>query len=157
MGDFLEDLGKRITETAEAVSKKTGEVVETQKMKNQIRLLERDNNRDFREMGKLIYEKFKQGEVLDETFAKDCKAVEEREEAIAEYLKEIANLQGKDLCPTCKNHLEPDMLYCPKCGTKVEEDIFEKEDVIFEDIFEETEQEEPEEEATADEVEAEDE
>ena len=33
MGDFFEDLGKRITETAGAVTKKTEEVVETQKIK----------------------------------------------------------------------------------------------------------------------------
>ena len=42
MGDFFEDLGKRITETAGAVTKKTEEVVETQKIKSQIRVEERN-------------------------------------------------------------------------------------------------------------------
>lgn len=45
MGDFFEDLGKRITETAGAVTKKTEEVVETQKIKSQIRVEERNKER----------------------------------------------------------------------------------------------------------------
>lgn len=128
MGDFFEDLGKRITETAEAVSKKTEEVVGVQKIKSQIRVLERNNEKDFQTIGKMVYDKFKQGEVSDVKFIELCEAVEERKESVEAYLKEIAGLQGKDICPNCKNHIEPDMAYCPKCGTRLEEDIFEEED-----------------------------
>ena len=55
MGDFFEDLGKRITETAGAVTKKTEEVVETQKIKSQIRVEERNKERDLQHLGKLVY------------------------------------------------------------------------------------------------------
>lgn len=127
MGDFFEDLGKRITETAEAVTRKTEEVVGVQKIKNQIRVLQRKNESDFQEIGQLIYDKFKSGEVLDTKYIDLCVQIEKREDEIEEALKEAAVLRGKDICPNCKNHLEPDMLYCPKCGTKVEEDIFEEE------------------------------
>lgn len=130
MGDFFEDLGKRITETAEAVTKRTGEVVEIQKLKSQIRVMERNNERDFQDIGKMVYDKFKQGEIVDTKFIELCGAIEEREESIENYLREIAERKGKDICPNCKNHLEPDMAYCPKCGTKVEEDIFEEEDIV---------------------------
>lgn len=144
MRDFFEDLGKRITETAETVSKKTGEVVEVQKIKSQIRMLERNNERDFQDIGKMVCDKFKQGEVEDVKFIELCKAIEEREESIERYEKEIAELKGKDICSNCKNHLEPEMAYCPKCGAKVEEDIFEEESTE-EEMFEEVDAEETEE------------
>lgn len=123
----MEDLGKRITETAETVSKKTEEVVGIQKIKSQIRVLEKNNERDFQDIGKMVYDKFKQGEVVDVKFIELCEAIEERTESIEEREKEIAALKGKDICSNCKNHLDPGMAFCPKCGAKVEEDIFEEE------------------------------
>ena len=68
MGDFFEDLGKRITETAGAVTKKTEEVVETQKIKSQIRVEERNKERDLQHLGKLVYDRFQKGEVIDTVF-----------------------------------------------------------------------------------------
>ena len=68
MGDFFEDLGKRITETAGAVTKKTEEVVETQKIKSQIRVEERNKERDLQHLGKLVYDRFQKGEVIDTAF-----------------------------------------------------------------------------------------
>lgn len=136
----MEDLGKRITETAETVSKKTEEVVGVQKIKSQIRVMERNNERDFQDIGKMVYDKFKEGEVVDAKFIELCEAVEKREDEIEASLKEIAAIQGKDVCSNCKSHLEPDMVYCPKCGAKVEEDIFEEEfeeDNVFEAVHEE--------------------
>lgn len=127
MGDFFEDLGKRITETAEAVTKKTEEVVETQKIKNQIRVMRRSNEKDFEDLGKMIYERFQKGEVMDLKFIELCEAIEQREESIEVYLKEIAEIRGKDVCKNCKGELDPGMAYCPRCGAKVEEDIFEEE------------------------------
>ena len=41
MKDFFEDLGKRLSETAEAVTAKAGDAIEIQKLKAQIRELAR--------------------------------------------------------------------------------------------------------------------
>ena len=45
MKDFFEDLGKRLSETAEAVTAKAGDAIEIQKLKAQIRELARGNAR----------------------------------------------------------------------------------------------------------------
>ena len=80
MKDFFETLGKVVVEKAGEVSKKTGEVVEVvtkktgevvdvvakkteqtvevQKLKSQISLMERNNERDYKDIGKIVYDRF---------------------------------------------------------------------------------------------------
>jgi ribosomal protein L32 len=131
----LENLGKTLSDTAEAVSKKTKEEVEVQKIKSQVRGMERSNERDFQDIGKMIYDKFKKGEVVDTAFIELCEAIEGREQAIEEAGKKVAELKGLDVCPNCKEHVNADVVFCPKCGTKMEEEIIDVEET--EDIFEE--------------------
>ncbi len=135
----LENLGRTLSDTAEAVSKKTKEEVEVQKIKSQIRGMERSNERDFQDIGKMIYDKFVKGEVIDTEFVELCEAIQGREAAIEEATKKIAGLKGLDICPNCKEHVATDVVFCPKCGTKMEEDIIdaEEEEDIFEEVVEE--------------------
>ena len=48
MKDFFEELGKYIGETATIVGNKAGEVIETQKLKSQVRSLTHENTVDFK-------------------------------------------------------------------------------------------------------------
>ena len=51
MKDFFEELGKYIGETATIVGNKAGEVIETQKLKSQVRSLTHENTVDLLELG----------------------------------------------------------------------------------------------------------
>ena len=62
MADFFEDLGKKITEVADDLGRKAGDTIETQKIKSQIRSLKRANERDYLDIGRMVYEKFQDGE-----------------------------------------------------------------------------------------------
>lgn len=148
MADFkqnLENLGKLISEKAEVVSKKTGEVVdavakkteeavEMTKIKSQISTMERNNERDFKDIGKMIYERYKKGEVVDAEFIELCESIAEREDSIRKSKEEIAGLKGLEVCPSCDAHLDADANFCPKCGAKLEEEV---EQSTGEDSFEE--------------------
>lgn len=136
----LESLGKTISEKAEVVSKKTEEAVEIQKIKSQIRVMERNNERDFEDIGKIIYERFKKGNVVDTEFVELCEAIEDREESIEAYKKQVATIKGLDVCSNCGAHLEPSVIFCPKCGSKVEEiveEVVDEMQEVVEDVFEE--------------------
>ena len=50
---------------ASDLGKKTEDTLEVQRIKSQIRSLDRANERDYIEIGKKIYQKFKAGEVAD--------------------------------------------------------------------------------------------
>lgn len=93
MSDFFEDLGKRITDVVEDIGKRAGDTLEVEKHKSQIRSLKRANERDFIEIGRTVYEKFKNGEVSDLDYTALCEAIEKREEEMAEHEEEIQNIK----------------------------------------------------------------
>ena len=75
MADFFEQLGKKISDVAEDFGKKTEDTLEVQRIKSQIRSLDRANERDYIEIGKKIYEKFKAGEVADLEYIALCESI----------------------------------------------------------------------------------
>lgn len=147
MADFFDDLkenlgdwGKVISEKAEVVVKKTGEAasvvakkteetVEIQKLQSQIRVLKRNNERDFRDIGKMVYERYQKKEEINEEYVELCEAITERKKSIEDYKSQIAKIKGLDVCPNCGEHVESNVSFCSKCGTKLESD----EDDVFED------------------------
>lgn len=137
MGTFWEELGEKIGMTAEMVNNKAeevvglvgakaGEAVELQKLKNQIRILEKSNENDLADLGRLVYEKFKDGEVLDDEAVGLCEAIQNREVSIAEYQQKVSDVKGDVLCERCGKVLAKGMTYCPYCGEKAPESAEDK-------------------------------
>ena len=65
----------------------------TGKGNDQIRSLDRANERDYIEIGKKIYEKFKAGEVADLEYIALCESIEKREEEAVQCQEEIRKIQ----------------------------------------------------------------
>ena len=144
----LEDLGKIISkkagkavdvvtqkagEAVDVISKKAEETVEITKIKSQIGTMERNNERDYKDIGKMIYEKYKKGEVVDDGFIELCEAISEREDSIRKAKEEIAKLKGLEVCPKCDARLEAGVNFCPKCGANLDGGTKESADEDFEE------------------------
>lgn len=82
MADFFDDLGKKISEVASDLGKRTEDTLEIQKMKSEVRTLKRANERDYRDIGRMMYDKFQKGEITDTSCIELCSAIEKREEEI---------------------------------------------------------------------------
>lgn len=142
MRNFLEDLGKRLGETAESVTNKAGEAMEIQKLKSQIRTLERENDNDLAELGLAVYDQFKAGTEVGEEAAGLCEAIQSREESIAECMQKISDVKGDSQCEECGKTVGKGMAYCPYCGHKMpeipeeEEDIVEEAEEVVEEVVE---------------------
>lgn len=89
VADFFEDLGKKITEVADDFGRKAGDTIEVQKIKSQIRSLRRANEKDFMDIGRMVYEKFQDGELSGTDYITICEAIEKREEEIEQKEVEI--------------------------------------------------------------------
>lgn len=119
MKDFFEDLGKRIGETAETMTNKAGDAIEIQRLKSQIRNMARGNAVDLMELGKMIYDRYKAGEAVEEAAQGLCEAIQNRETSMEDYEKKISKIKGASECPNCGKLVAKDMAYCPYCGEKV--------------------------------------
>lgn len=95
MDDFFSELGRKLSETADIVGKKTNEIWDTEKLRSQIRSLERANERDYMDIGKSVYENFQNHEVTDESCIEFCEAIEKRQEKIEDLKKEIGRIKGE--------------------------------------------------------------
>ncbi len=133
----LEEVGKKIsdtlTETAGTVGKKTEEIVSVQKLKSQIRTLQRSNEREYMDIGKMIYEKFQSGGEISGEYAAICEEIQKREQEIEDAMKQIAEIKGIGVCSNCQTALDKGMAFCPTCGQKVEKQPY---DVDAEDVEE---------------------
>jgi hypothetical protein len=128
MGTFFEDLGKKIGETAETVTNRAGEVVEVQKIKNQIRVLERGNESAYIALGQIIYRHYKNSEFVDSEAIGICEAIQNREESIEKYEQQISKVRGDVKCSNCGKSVAKEMAFCPYCGEKFPESSGEEAD-----------------------------
>ena len=94
MAGFFDDLGKRLSETASDLGKKAEDTMEIQKKKSDIRSLGRANDRDYMDIGKIIFEKYHSGEVIDEDMAALCEAIDQRNAEVDKIQAEIDHING---------------------------------------------------------------
>ena len=73
----------------------TGDTLEIQKIKSNVRTLKRANERDLADIGRMVYEKFQSGEVSDMDYVTLCEEIEKREEEIEKQEEEIVKIQGE--------------------------------------------------------------
>jgi len=135
----FDDLGKKLGETVDNVSAMAGKSIEIQKLRNQVRNLERGNALDIQSLGRMVYQGFLDGVKLEDKPGEICEGIKSREEGIEELLNKIALLKGVRTCPKCGKTASKEMVYCPYCGTELpplpEEDLEEAE--VGEEVTEE--------------------
>lgn len=127
MKDFFEDLGKRLGETAETVTNKASEAIEIQRLKSKVRRLARENAVDLMEMGRMIYDGYKEGGEVSEEAEPLCQAIGGREDSMKKLNRKIAELKGAFECKSCGKMVAKDMSFCPYCGAKAEKEVYEGE------------------------------
>ena len=94
MADFFEELGRKISDVAIDLGKKTEDTLEIQRLKSDIRALKRANDRDHMDIGRMVYEKFNDGEISDIDYFAVCEAIEKRNEEITKLTEEIDRIRG---------------------------------------------------------------
>ena len=98
---FFDDWSKKITETVDVVGKKAAELVEIQKLHGQILNLEKNMDKNYIALGKLLFEKYQNGEALCEEAVAHCEEIAGSAILIDEYRAEIAELKGMKSYSEC--------------------------------------------------------
>ena len=154
--DLFGSIKQTITETAGAVGKKTEEFVETQKMRNKVRTLQREIRKKYADVGEIVYKRYVDGDTMDEELTGHCEVVMGLQKELAECKESMAAKQGKNVCPACGISNPKDAVFCMYCGTELPGEEEEKEEEWFtQGPVEETEDQEEKEETEGEEPETE--
>ncbi len=129
--DLFGSIKQTITETAGAVGKKTEEFVETQKMRNKMRTLQREIRNKYADLGEIVYQRYVDGDTTDEELTGHCEVVMGLQKELAECKESIAAKQGKNVCPACGISNPKDAVFCMYCGAELPVEEDEKEEDWF--------------------------
>lgn len=93
--DLFGSIKQTITETAGVVGKKTEEFVETQKMRNKVRTLQREIRKKYADVGEIVYKRYVDGDTMDEELTGHCEVVMGLQKELAECKESMAAKQEK--------------------------------------------------------------
>ena len=99
--DFFGNLSKTLKKTVDTVGKKTDEFVEIQKIRTRQHALEDQIEKNYQDIGQIIYNRYLNGEAFDENLAGICKDITDLEKEIADCREDVANKRGRIVCPAC--------------------------------------------------------
>lgn len=119
-GDFFTDFGATISKAAKDIGNRADSFVETQKIRTKILSEKKLVEKDFTDLGKMIYKRYVEGEPLDETMAEICEDVTQRKKVIAAYRETMAKMNGEMICPACGASVPEDAAFCMQCGAPID-------------------------------------
>lgn len=119
--DIFEDISKKISKTAEDVGRKTNEVIERQRLRNQIVTMEREIGLLYESMGKILWERYEEEQVVQAEFLVSCETIAEKKDMIEQYKADLLAFSGTKACKTCGAVLDKDDAFCKKCGSSMKE------------------------------------
>ncbi|MEN6315389.1 MAG: zinc-ribbon domain-containing protein [Clostridiaceae bacterium] len=117
----LDNITRKVSDTAKAAAKKSGSVVEVTRLNMSISTEEEKIRKIYTDMGKQLYEDYAQGKIVGEKLQDYCIRIDEIIANIDEMRGKILELRNVKACPNCGIELDIDMEYCYKCGRKQEE------------------------------------
>ncbi len=89
MKDIFYEFGQKVGEVADQVGKMTEEAIETQKLKSQIRKLSKNNEEQFVLIGRMIYQQYQNGEILEEKYCNICEEIRVRNQEIDSIRRQL--------------------------------------------------------------------
>lgn len=129
-GRFMDGLGEKISKTAKELSGHAETIYETQKLRNKISNENRAVDKLLSDLGNILYKQYIAGEELEDNQKIICEQIDQHMQNIEKISEDLANMQGKKVCPVCQQKVAKNAAFCPNCGTAcpvaeepVEEDI----------------------------------
>ncbi|WP_097028629.1 hypothetical protein [Clostridium peptidivorans] len=90
----LTKIAQSVEEGANIIAKKSSDVVEISKLNFNISNEEKSIKNKYEEIGKIIFEKYKNSEIIDKDLEEHCKELDNSLTIIKELSNKISNLKG---------------------------------------------------------------
>ena len=115
---FFDDLKKSLTDVSETIAKKSGEVMEVQKLKLKKCTIESDIRKDYELLGRIYFNAMEESGAIDDSVLEIFQKIVEAKDAVAEIEKNLEKFSKSKKCPVCGGKSSKDTAFCPHCGTK---------------------------------------
>ena len=129
MADFFEKITGSIDKSIKTVSSKGKELIETTKLKAEIKDVQDSIQKKFQALGKKVFEMLNKGGLNEEELRADCgkvsslfKKITELEEAIKKVeLESLKTKFGHDatICSKCESLMRLGDKFCSSCGSTI--------------------------------------
>ena len=93
--EIFDNIGRAISDAAETVGRKTGELAELAHLKNQVYGLERAVKKDYTDLGKMMYERYVSQGTIEEDLLPICEEIAQKEILIDQYNGEIDSIKNE--------------------------------------------------------------
>ena len=116
--DFFGNLGQALSKTAKELSGRAEDVYETQRLKNKISAEERQIDKIMADLGKIVYQRYKEEVPVDDAQKALCEQIDQRMEQIEQLRTDINELKirTRRICPSCGKEVEKNAAFCKFCG-----------------------------------------
>ncbi|HHW46046.1 MAG TPA: zinc ribbon domain-containing protein [Clostridiales bacterium] len=116
---FIEDTIVKAKEVFDIAGRKTGEVIEIQKLKVNAASLNHQIAKDYETLGRLWYDIHKANSGNTESLEVLCKEIEQKLEKLKKLEAKIALAKNGKLCVSCGHVNQSDAFFCSKCGKEL--------------------------------------
>ena len=116
--EFFDKLTKKATETYKGAAEKTSKLAKEAKLKMKINENKSKIKDIYEEIGKKVYQKHSSGEgvCIKNEIEEDVAKIDILSAEIEKYHTEILELSDLKVCVKCKESIEKNAKFCPKCG-----------------------------------------
>lgn len=115
--DFFGDLGKSISRYTQNAVDKTSTFFEATKISAQISTEQKEIDKLYQKIGETVYRRAESRQMqLDDDLAAFVEEIRRHREQISSRRKDLADVKGKKVCPSCGELIPREVAFCPKCG-----------------------------------------
>lgn len=115
--DFLNKIGKKASETYQFTKEKTTKISGELKLRGKMSDIRDKIDETYKEIGAIIYSEIKTGtEISKEEISSKCDEITKLFEDLEKSEAEILSLKNVKKCGSCKEEIDAEVEFCPKCG-----------------------------------------
>ena len=119
MANFFEKLGDSISKGAATVNQKANDLMETNKLNQDIKTAQAQKDADIVKLGQLLYNFKKNPDSAEPDYDAVIADMDSIDEKIATLKKQLQDLRNEQICPNCGNAVAKGTAFCPHCGNKM--------------------------------------
>lgn len=133
MNGELNNIFSTVKGWANAAGKKTGEVVETSKIKLKIASLSSEISKAYEQLGEMVYQAAKKNDTLGSEMDEVMDKIDSLLEEVRELESKVGDIKKVRICPNCNSKCSADSRFCSKCGVILSTMISEKVENVAEE------------------------